>query len=139
MKLFRTYKVRLMPTDEQQNKFYRFNDACRFIWNTCLEIQMMLYNSDIKYITKSSIISGFKLFDKIFKELRNNSEEFKWLNDISRHTLMIKKNDMIKAYDIFIKYQDSVEFKNEYHKNRYIYKYHPRFKKKKENNIFTGT
>ena len=67
MKLFRTYKVRLLPTDIQQDQFYKFNNACRFIWNTCLEIQMMLYNNDNKYITKSSIIAGFKVFCRFLR------------------------------------------------------------------------
>ena len=91
--MYRTYKIRIMPTDEQIALFNQYVGATRFIWNYFLEIQNALYKNNEKYLSAAKM--GLKL-----KELK---EEFVWLRDISHHTLVGAVRELDFAFQQFFK------------------------------------
>ena len=52
--MIRTYKIRLFPTKEQEQLFYKHIGACRFIWNWGLDTQINYY----KYYPQKGSNSG---------------------------------------------------------------------------------
>ena len=135
-KLYRTFKVRLLPTQEQETKFYEFNSACRYIWNKCLQYQIKQYSTyNSLYLKKENTYKYFTKFTKLFTLLKKRNK-FNWLNNICRHTLMIKIKDMKEAYNKYYKFQDTKEFsKDQLSINISKRKHHPKFKKKKDDEV----
>ena len=141
MKLMRTVKVRLLPTERQEQQFYEFANACRFIWNQVLEWQIMHY-TNMKYISQKIVNQSYSSFGKLLTKMKK-TEEFNWLNNISRHTLSQMLRDQKNAYKRLFKEQDEGHFETatRYIKickkeNRYAKKqerkWHPQFKRKKD-------
>lgn len=94
-KVQRRYSVRLYPTDEQENMFFKHIHTCRFIWNYMLTIQKEQYEL---YERRCSYCAACK----ILTELKQR-EEYSWLNEVSRHSLEITLNDLDTAYDRYFK------------------------------------
>lgn len=109
--MYKTYKIRLFPTEEQERMFIIFSGACRFIWNYTLNYQFDLYKNEKKHLY------GLKSL-KIISELKKN-EDYEWLNKISSYTLQCILKDLEQSFKMF--------FKSNYRL--------PKFKKKKNNDF----
>lgn len=134
MKLLRSYKVRLLPNKIQEQKLKEYSGIQRFIYNNMLSYCIDCYDNSNFYISKKIMITCFQHFVKLIT-LARKTNEYKWLNDISRHTINIIQRDLQNAYERFFKFQSTNEFKNEFNKDKYQYKYHPKYKRKKDNKI----
>lgn len=82
--MIKSYKVRLFPTKEQEELFWKHVNCCRFIWNWGLNKEM---NSE-KYI------SGFSLKKEVTKLKESNL----WLNEVSSQSLALTILDLDIAY-----------------------------------------
>ena len=93
--MMRTYKIRLIPTREQEELIYKHIGCCRFIWNWALETQENYYKRSKKHY------SAFDLMNMI--TLLKKQKEYIWLNEISNHSLKVVCRDLDKAYKNFFK------------------------------------
>lgn len=134
MKLIRSYKVRLLPNKIQEQKLKEYSGVQRFIYNNMLFYCMDCYDQSSDYIHEKDIYICFKQFTKLITTARK-TQEYKWLKDISRHTIMNIQRDLQNAYEKFFKFQNTDEFKYEFNKDKYQYKCHPKYKCKKDNKI----
>jgi len=105
--MIRSYKIRLLPTKEQEKMFWEHINGARFIWNWALNYQMENYKNGGKYIFRYRLIKEISRL----KEL----PEYEWLYEISNRTLQLIMFDLDFSYKMF--------FTN---KNRF-----PKFKSKK--------
>lgn len=93
--MIRTYKIRLFPTKEQEQLFYKHIGACRFIWNWGLDTQINYYQKTGKKY------SGYDLM-KMLTPLKK-IEEYLWLNEVSNASLQTILLDLDRAYKNFFK------------------------------------
>lgn len=93
--MIRTYKIRLFPTKEQEQLFYKHIGACRFIWNWGLDTQINYYQKTGKKY------SGYDLM-KMLTSLKK-IEEYSWLNEVSNASLQTILLDLDRAYKNFFK------------------------------------
>ena len=89
----KSYKIRLYPTKEQEQKMLSHDGACRFIWNYMLDHQQELYKNGEKYL------SGFSMIN-LLKPLKNDGLH-NWLYDVSNKSLSYICIDLDKAYQNF--------------------------------------
>ena len=87
----RAIKIRLFPTKEQEELFYKHIGCCRFIWN------YMLAEHEIIYKEEKRNFSGYDMI-KLLTALKNNCK-YEWLNDISSKSLEIICMDLSISYD----------------------------------------
>ena len=105
--MIKSFKIRIYPTKEQEEKLWQHIGSCRFIWNYMIEIQQKNYEDGGKYLSAFDMIN-------LLKPLKNDGEH-EWLYDVSNTSLVNICRDLDKAYKGFFKK---------------IYKY-PRFKSRK--------
>lgn len=89
-KIYRGFRIRLYPDNDQLSMIYKHIHACRFIWNCMLTIQERhhkLTGTRYRYKETSKILTDLK-----------HMPEYSWLNDVSRHSLGIVLNDLDTAY-----------------------------------------
>lgn len=91
--MYKTYKVRLFPTKEQEELIYKHIGCCRFIWNWALETQENHYKETKKHYTAFDLINMVTLL--------KNQEKFSWLNEVSGKSLGVVCRDLDKAYKRF--------------------------------------
>jgi putative transposase len=91
--MIRSYKIRLLPTKEQEQKFLQHAGCARFIWNWALNYQLEDYKNGNK---KVSAYSTIKLLTSLKKQ-----QDYIWLNDVSVNTLQTVILDLEKAYKRF--------------------------------------
>jgi len=94
-KVQRRYNIRLYPTGEQKQMFFKHIHTCRFIWNYMLTIQKKQYGLYKRIYTYCAT-------SKILTELKSR-EEYSWLNEVSRQSLGIILNDLDTAYERYFK------------------------------------
>jgi len=112
----RGHKVRIYPTEEQKDKILSFIDSYRAIYNIAIGSQIDYYRSGGIFIT-------FNQMCKKFADMRNNNENFKWLNNMS---IGIIREALIDADVAFTKFFAKI--------NRF-----PKFKSKKRSKKSFGT
>ena len=105
LKYIKSFKVRLLPTKEQEETLLRTAGGCRFIWNTYLEFQIMNYKGHKITISKKDIVDTSKLFFKLLQYMKKNVEDYKWITMMSLHSINGIMRDMHKAYDKFFEIQ----------------------------------
>ena len=93
--MIKSYKIRLIPTIEQEQLLWKHINTSRFVWNYGLAYQENLYKNNQKHLT------GYDL-RKIFTNLKQQ-EEYKWLKEISSHTISNVCLDLDNAYKRFFK------------------------------------
>ena len=93
--MIRTYKIRLFPTKEQEQLFYKHIGACRFIWNWGLDTQINYYQKTGKKYSGYNLIKMLTPLKKI--------EEYSWLNEVSNASLQTILLDLDRAYKNFFK------------------------------------
>ena len=86
--MFKTYKIRLLPTFEQERKLWEHVYACRYIWNYMLE-----KSRDMHYIKAT----------KFCKELTRMKQEteYEWLRNVSNASLQQVCRNLELAYKRF--------------------------------------
>lgn len=105
--MIKSFKIRIYPTKEQEEKLWQHIGSCRFIWNHMIEIQQKNYEDGGKYLSAFNMIN-------LLNPLKNDGEH-SWLYEVSNASLQTICRDLDKAYNGF--------FKKSYR--------HPRFKSRK--------
>jgi putative transposase len=106
--MIKSYKIRILPTKEQEQSFLQHAGCARFIWNWALNYQLEDYKNGNKHISGYDMI---RLITPLKKDTR-----YYWLNNVSICMLQSVMLDLEKAYKRFFK-----------KKNRF-----PKFKSKKQ-------
>lgn len=105
MKIYRSYKFKLIPTNEQKEFLCRSFGASRWIYNYFLNYK------DRKYKIEGKSISRFEMC-KILAKLKNE-EIYSWLKEINSQSLQAALQDLDTAYIKFFKGQSKFPcFKN---------------------------
>ena len=93
--MIKSYKIRLYPTKEQEQKMWKHIGACRYIWNYMLALQQKRYEDGEKYLSRFNMMKHLTSLKK--------EEEKQWLKDVSCISLQIVCTDLAKSYDAFFK------------------------------------
>ena len=91
----KSYKVMLVPNNEQQTRLFQFAGTARFAYNWAVQKEREAYKAGEKFI------SNFDL-RKEFTVLRN-SAEYPWLRTISNNVTKQAIKDCVDAYTKFFK------------------------------------
>lgn len=105
--MIQSFKIRLMPTVEQEQLMLQHIGCCRFVWNYMLGLQQKRFEDGEKHLSNFDMI---KMLTPMKKEA-----EYDWLKEVSNTSLQIVCTDLSKAYNAFFKKTAK----------------HPRFKKRK--------
>jgi len=128
-------KIRLFPTEEQEDKLWEHVHAARKVWNWGLNIEMELFQNNEKHLSAYSL-------KKVLTQAKK-SDELKWLNNVSSQTLNYVLLDLGKAYDDFFAVKPARYTKAKKAKaartgkklTSYDLEGHPKFKSKKDNDF----
>jgi putative transposase len=112
--IYRAFKFRLYPTQEQEVFFERSVGCTRFVYNKLLEASIAEYKSSGKFIL------GFSLTNKLV-ELK---KEFPWLKEVNSQSLQQASMNLAAA------------FKNRFSKKRKKQAGFPKFKKRGNRDSF---
>ena len=72
---YKSYKIRLFPTKEQEEMFYKHIGCCRVVWNFMLNAQIKTHNEEGKYLSEFGMIN---ILPKLKKD-----ENYLWLSEVS--------------------------------------------------------
>ena len=100
--MMKTYKIRLLPTPEQERLLWQHANASRFVWNWGLARNMERFSNGDKY--ESKVTNGKEL-----TQLKRHDEKFQWLNEVSYQTLSMTLIDLHNAYKRFFATQKQGE------------------------------
>lgn len=95
--MYKSYKIRLYPTKEQEQKMWQHIGACRYIWNYMLALQQQRYKDGEKHLSRFDTIN-------LLKPLKQE-EDKSWLKNVANTSLCAVCSDLAKAYDTFFKKQ----------------------------------
>ena len=132
--MIKTYKVMLLPNNQQKTKLFQYADVARFAYNWALEQQMTQFQNGGSFLSDSVLRKEFTQFKKI--------EAGNWLNKISNNVAKQAIKDCCIAFQNFfqeykrtgVKYsKQKIEHFARIGKKLTIYdmKCHPKFKSKK--------
>nr|CAI9751430.1 transposase [uncultured phage]CAI9752316.1 transposase [uncultured phage] len=129
---YKGYKIRLLPTPEQEQNLKLKCNISRFVWNWCLAYQMKNFENGNKYIKRYD-------FTKIFVQEKNNNEDLAWLRNHVGSIINLRIADLDKSFHEFFEYRKSGGLK--YSKNCKVFDMyhlikHPKFKSKRDSNMF---
>jgi putative transposase len=93
--MIKSYKIRLLPNEIQEQKLWEHVNVARFTWNYGLAYQSDRYKNGEKHL------SGYDL-RKVFISLKKEDEHL-WLKNISAHTIYNVVLDLDLAYKNFFK------------------------------------
>ena len=96
--MYKTYRVKLLPNNKQQGRFFEYAGAARYIYNWVLDREKEQYETD------KTFINAFSL-QKEFTQLKQQ-EDKKWLQDINRPVAKQAIKDACAAYEKFFKGQN---------------------------------
>lgn len=91
--MIKTYKIKLLPNNKQQTRFFSFAGTKRFAYNWALARQKENYENGGKFIKDNELR---KQFTQLKKE-----EEYAWLNTISNNVTKQAIKDCCIAYKNF--------------------------------------
>ena len=89
------FKIRLYPTEEQEKMFWKHIHTCRALWNIMLyqnNDMLEVFHKRMNYYEMCRVITIMKLND-----------EFKWLGDVSLHSIQRVCNNLDDAFQNFYK------------------------------------
>ncbi len=92
--MYKSYKIRLYPTKEQEELLWKHIHACRFIWNYMLAYQEECYKNGI-------LLNAYDLI-KVLTPLKKQ-QEYMWLNEVSNHSLQYVCKNLNHTYKMFFK------------------------------------
>ena len=104
MKVYKTHKIRLLPTKEQEQLMWRHVGACRFIWNWALNKQNEEYQKTKKKISLNVLMG-------LLTELKHQNDTL-WLNEIDSACLQTTLRNLEKSYKRFFQGQGHPKFKS---------------------------
>ena len=105
--MIRSYSIRLLPNQKQEQLLWKHVNTSRFVWNFGLSHQEELYKNNQKHL------SGYDL-RKVFINIKQQ-EKYMWLKEISAHTISNVCLDLDDAYKRFFKKQNGKpKFKKKY-------------------------
>lgn len=105
MNIYKSYKIRLYPTREQEQKIWQHIHTCRYIWNYMLALQMERYKNGEKYLSRFDMMKCLTLLKQ--------DTEMSWLKSVSAISLQKVCLDLDRAYNLFFKKRaNSPKFKN---------------------------
>lgn len=93
--MYKSFKIRLYPTKEQEQKMWRHIGSCRYIWNYMYDLQQQRYENGESFLQRFDMI-------RALKPLKDTPEN-KWLYDVSNTSLQIICSDLYQAYEKFFK------------------------------------
>ncbi len=93
--MYKSFKIRLYPTKEQEQKMWQHIGACRYIWNYMLALQQQRYKDGEKHLSRFDMIKWLTSLKK--------QEEYSWLYEVANTPLQIVCSDLSQAYDKFFK------------------------------------
>ena len=93
--MIKSFKIRLYPTQEQEQLMWKHIGCCRYIWNYMLALQQQHYENGEKYL------SAFDMINQL-KPLKTDGEH-SWLYDVSNASLQVVCRDLDKAYKEFFR------------------------------------
>jgi len=91
--VIKAYRIRLLPTQEQEEKLWQHVHAARAVWNWGLNYQMELFKNGEKHLSAYSL-------RKVLTQVKK-TDELNWLNDVSFHTMGNVLIDLGNAYKDF--------------------------------------
>ena len=132
--MIKTYKIMLLPNNQQKTKLFQYADVARFAYNWALEKQMTQFQNGGSFLSDAVLRKEFTQFKKTEKGL--------WLHKISNNVAKQAIKDCCMAFQNFfreykktgIKYsKQKIEHFARIGKNLTVYdmKCHPKFKSKK--------
>lgn len=128
---YKGYKIRLLPTPEQEKLFYLKSDTSRFVWNWALGYQMKQFEN------QQPLLSKFDLMKEL-RQLKNTDDSFKWIEQAGAFIINQIILDLNTAYQRYFNYRKSGGQKySKYCKTYNVYNllHHPKFKSKKNNKV----
>lgn len=106
--MYKSFKIRLYPTKEQEQKMWQHIGACRYIWNYMLALQEQRYKDGEKHLSRFDTIN---LLSPLKQEVNKG-----WLKNVANTSLCMVCSDLAKAYDTFFKKQGALpKFKSRKH------------------------
>ena len=94
-KTHKGFKIRLIPTVEQEQQLWKHIGCCRYVWNWMLAKQEELYKAGEKHLSAFSMM-------KLLTPLKNDGEH-DWLYEVSNASLQTTCQDLETAYQSFFK------------------------------------
>lgn len=128
---YKGYKIRLLPTPEQEKLFYLKSNASRFVWNWALGYQMKRFEN------QQPLLSKFDLMKEL-RQLKNTDDNFKWLQPLGKVICDQIILDLNNAYQAFFNYRKAGGKKYPKHCKTFDCYHlikHPKFKSKKNNKV----
>ena len=103
--MIKSFKIRLYPTQDQEQLMWKHIGCCRYIWNYMLALQQRRYENGEKRL------SAFGMINQL-KSLKTDGK-YGWLSDVSNKSLATICCDLDKAYkDFFHKTRGYPKFKS---------------------------
>lgn len=96
--MYKTYRVKLLPNNKQQGRFFEYAGAARYVYNWVLDREREQYEKDKTFISAISLQGEFTQLKQ--------QEDKKWLQDINRPVAKQAIKDACKAYEKFFKGQN---------------------------------
>ena len=93
--MYKTYRVKLLPNNKQQGRFFEYAGAARYIYNWVLDREKEQYEKDKTFISAVSL-------QREYTQLKQQ-EDKKWLQDINRPVAKQAIKDACDAYEKFFK------------------------------------
>lgn len=93
MMYYKSLKIRLLPTKEQEDKMWEHIHASRFIWNYMIALQEYRYENGLNYLSHFDMNKQLTLLKK--------EEQYTWLNNVSCSSLQKVCGDVNTAYQKF--------------------------------------
>lgn len=88
-------KVRLFPTEQQEDLLWKHINISRFVWNYGLATELAKYKNEEKHLSKYDLRA---MFTKM-----KQTDEYSWLKEVSSHTISNVCIDLDRAYSLFFK------------------------------------
>ena len=95
--MLKGFKVRLLPTEEQERLLWQNVGAARFAWNWGLALQMQRFENGEKLLGEYALRSEFLKLKAL--------PEYAWLNDVSSKAPVFALFDLMTAYKRFFRTQ----------------------------------
>lgn len=102
--MIKALNIRLYPTQEQEILMYKHIGSMRFIYNWALDKQIKYYKNTKKKLSTAEL--GEEL------TVLKNTDDFKWLYEVSNATLKESIRDLEKAYKNFFNGSRFPKFKS---------------------------
>ena len=93
--MIQTYRVMLLPNNQQKTKLVQYADVARFAYNWALEKQMTQFQNGGSFLLDSVLRKEFTQFKK--------TEQGSWLNKISNNVAKQAIKDCGKAFQDFFR------------------------------------